>query len=85
LSERRARASDGVDLETLALALAWCGLVTCDAKMADSCAGAASTLTFGCELFTGWRETSTVFAHLASETGSDSQAAAGTAAAGRHR
>jgi hypothetical protein len=55
LPERRARASDGVDLETLALALPRCRLVTCDATMADVVRRSRLDLRFRCELFTGRR------------------------------
>jgi hypothetical protein len=56
LPERRARASDGVDLETPALALPRCRLVTCDATMADVVRRSRLDLRFRCELFTGRRE-----------------------------
>ncbi len=75
---------DGVDLETLALALPLCGLVTFDATMADVVRRSRLDLRFGCELITGRREDfDRLCACLASATGSASQAAAGTAAAGR--
>ena len=53
--ERRARASDAVDLRALALALPRCRLVTCDAFMADVVRRTGLDRRFGCELFTGRR------------------------------
>jgi hypothetical protein len=55
LPERRQRASDAVDLETLALALPRCQLVTCDATMADVVRRSGLDVRFGCELFAGRR------------------------------
>jgi hypothetical protein len=55
LPERRARASDVTDLETLALALPRCRLVTCDATMADVVHRSGLDVRFCCELFTGRR------------------------------
>jgi hypothetical protein len=51
LPERRARASDAADLDALALAVAHCDLVTCDAFMAD----VLRRMRVPCELFTGRR------------------------------
>jgi hypothetical protein len=53
--ERRARASDDVDLRALAIALPRCRLVTCDAFMADVIRRAGLDRRFGCELFSGRR------------------------------
>jgi hypothetical protein len=53
--ERRPRPSDAVDLAALAMALPRCGLVTCDAFMADVVRRTGLDLRFGCELFTGRR------------------------------
>jgi hypothetical protein len=55
LPERQARASDAADLETLALALPRCRLVTCDATMADVVRRSGLDVRFRCELFTGRR------------------------------
>jgi hypothetical protein len=51
LPERRARDSDAADLDALALAVAHCDLVTCDAFMAD----VLRRMRVPCELFTGRR------------------------------
>jgi hypothetical protein len=53
--ERRARASDAPDLDALALAIAHCDLVTCDAFMADVIRRARLHIHYGCELFSGRR------------------------------
>jgi hypothetical protein len=53
--ERQARASDAPDLDALALAIAHCDLVTCDAFMADVVRRARLQLHYGCELFSGRR------------------------------
>ncbi len=53
--ERRGRASDVVDIRSLALALPRCRLVTCDAFMADVVRRSALHVRFRCELFTGRR------------------------------
>jgi hypothetical protein len=53
--ERRQRASDDVDLRTLAIALPRCKFVTCDAFMADVVRRAGLDRRFGCELFSGRR------------------------------
>jgi hypothetical protein len=53
--DRRGRASDVVDLQSLALALPRCRLVTCDAFMADVVRRTALDVRFRCELFTGRR------------------------------
>ena len=55
LAGRRPRESDAADLDALALALAHCDLVTCDAFMADVVRRARLDLRHGCELFTGRR------------------------------
>jgi len=55
LPERRARPSDAADLEALALALAHCDLVTCDAFMADVVKRARLDLHHRVELFSGRR------------------------------
>ena len=55
LGRRRPRESDAADLDALALALAHCDLVTCDAFMADVVRRARLDLRHGCELFTGRR------------------------------
>jgi hypothetical protein len=55
LPERVARASDALDLDALALAIAHCDLVTCDAFMADVARRARLHLRYGCELFSGRR------------------------------
>ena len=52
---RANRASDAADLEALAIALARCELVTCDAFMADVVRRTRLDLRHGCELFTGRR------------------------------
>jgi hypothetical protein len=54
--ERRARASDGADLDALAAALVDCDVVACDAFMADVIRRARLDLRFRCELFGGRRE-----------------------------
>jgi hypothetical protein len=53
--ERRRRLSDDADLEALAIALACCDLVTCDAFMADVIRRTRLDLRHGCELFSGRR------------------------------
>ena len=53
--ERRSRGSDTVDLQTLALALPRCRIVTCDAFMADLVARAGLDVRFRCELYSGRR------------------------------
>ena len=53
--ERRARAGDARDLEALAIALAHCELVACDAFMADVIRRARLDAHHRCELFTGRR------------------------------
>ena len=53
--ERAGRAGDAVDVRALAVALPRCGLVTCDAFMADVVRRTRLDLRFGCELFTGRR------------------------------
>jgi hypothetical protein len=55
LPGRRPRASDAADLDALAVALACCDLVTCDAFMADVARRARLEVRHGCELFTGRR------------------------------
>ena len=55
LPERQARPSDAADLDALALALTRCGLVTCDAFMADVIRRARLELRHRCELFSGRR------------------------------
>ncbi|HEY1273479.1 MAG TPA: hypothetical protein VGF25_01140 [Thermoleophilaceae bacterium] len=52
---RAFRASDGVDVAALALALPACDLVTCDAFMAELVRRARLDTRHGCELFTGRR------------------------------
>jgi hypothetical protein len=53
--ERARRAGDAVDVRALAAALPRCGLVTCDAFMADVVRRTRLDVRFGCELFTGRR------------------------------
>jgi hypothetical protein len=53
--ERRARASDRVDAQALALALPRCRLATCDAFMADVVRRSGLHVRFHCELYTGRR------------------------------
>ena len=53
--ERRGRASDALDLRSLALALPRCRLVTCDAFMADLVRRSGLDVRFRCDLFTGRR------------------------------
>jgi hypothetical protein len=53
--ERRGRASDALDLRSLALALPRCRLVTCDAFMADLVRRSGLHVRFRSELFTGRR------------------------------
>jgi predicted nucleic acid-binding protein len=53
--ERRGQAGDDADLEALAIALARCDLVTCDAFMADVIRRTRLDLRHGCELFSGRR------------------------------
>jgi hypothetical protein len=53
--ERRARASDRLDIRALAIALPRCRLVTCDAFMADVVRRTRLDVRFRCELFTGRR------------------------------
>jgi hypothetical protein len=55
LPERAEQAGDAVDVRALALALPRCGLVTCDAFMADVVRRTRLDARFGCELFTGRR------------------------------
>jgi len=52
---RRPRASDALDLDTLAVVLPHCDLVTCDAHMASVCRRAGLDALHGCELFGGRR------------------------------
>jgi len=53
--QRPPRPGDAVDLRALSLALPRCGLVTCDALMADVVRRTRLDARFGCELFTGRR------------------------------
>ena len=53
--ERRARRSDRLDIQALAVALPSCRLITCDAFMADVVRRTRLDLRFRCELFTGRR------------------------------
>ena len=53
--ERRERRSDLLDLHALAAALPRCGLVTCDAFMADVVRRTGLDVRFRCELYTGRR------------------------------
>jgi hypothetical protein len=53
--ERRARPSDRLDLQALALALPRCRLVTCDAFMADVVHRSSLAVRLRCELYTGRR------------------------------
>jgi hypothetical protein len=53
--ERRAQASDRLDLRALAVALPRCRLVTSDAFMADVVRRSGLHVRFRCELFTGRR------------------------------
>jgi hypothetical protein len=52
---RAERPSDAADLRALGLALPRCGLVTCDAFMADAVRRTRLDRRHGCELFTGRR------------------------------
>lgn len=52
---RTPRASDAVDLETLALVLPNCDLVTCDAHMLSVCRRTGLDALYGCELYSGRR------------------------------
>jgi hypothetical protein len=56
LPERRARRSDGADLDAIAAAVTHCDLVTCDAFMADILRRTRLDLSCGCELFSGQRK-----------------------------
>src|SRR5688572_2208362 len=51
--QRTDRASDAADLDALAIALAHCDLVTCDAFMADVVRRTRLDLHHGCEMFSG--------------------------------
>jgi hypothetical protein len=53
--QRRSRASDALDLRSLALVLPRCRLVTCDAFMADLVRRSGLDVRYRCELFTGRR------------------------------
>jgi hypothetical protein len=53
--QRQDRMSDEVDLETLAIVLPRCRLITCDAFMADVVRRSRLDLRFGCDLFSGRR------------------------------
>ena len=53
--ERTPRASDAVDLDTLALVLPNCDLVTCDAHMLSVCRRTGLDALYGCELYSGRR------------------------------
>jgi hypothetical protein len=53
--ERQRRASDAVDLRALAIAVPRCGLVTCDAFMANVVRRTGLDRRFGCELYAGRR------------------------------
>ena len=53
--ERRTRSRDHADLEALAIALASCDLVTCDAFMADVIRRTRLDLRYRCDLFSGRR------------------------------
>jgi hypothetical protein len=53
--ERRARLSDAADLDALAIAIRYCGLVTCDAFMADVIRRGRIDLRHRVELFSGRR------------------------------
>jgi hypothetical protein len=55
LPDRLARPSDVGDLDALALAIAHCDLITCDAFMADVIRRTGLDARHGCELFTGRR------------------------------
>jgi hypothetical protein len=55
LPERRARSSDALDLDALAIALTRCDMVTCDAFMADVIRRTRLDKLHGCELFAGRR------------------------------
>jgi hypothetical protein len=55
LPERRARVSDAADLDALAVAIRHCGLVTCDAFMADVIRRGRIDLRYRVELFSGRR------------------------------
>lgn len=54
-AERTPRASDAVDLDTLALVLPSCDLVTCDAHMLSVCRRTGLDALYGCELYSGRR------------------------------
>lgn len=53
--ERAPRASDAVDLDTLALVLPNCDLITCDAHMLSVCRRTGLDALYGCELYSGRR------------------------------
>lgn len=53
--ERTPRASDAVDLDTLALVLPNCDLVTCDAHMLSVCRRTGLDALYGCEVYSGRR------------------------------
>ena len=53
--ERTPRASDAVDLDTLALVLPNCDLITCDAHMLSVCRRTGLDALYGCELYSGRR------------------------------
>ncbi len=52
---RTPRQSDVVDLDTLALALPHCELITCDAHMLNVCRRTGLDALYGCELYGGRR------------------------------
>lgn len=53
--ERIPRPSDALDLETLALAIPHCDLITCDAHMLSVCRRAGLDALYGYELYSGRR------------------------------
>ena len=53
--ERTTRPSDAVDLDTLALVLPNCRLITCDAHMLSVCRRTGLDALYGCELYSGRR------------------------------
>ena len=54
--ERTPRPTDAVDLDTLALVLPNCDLITCDAHMLSVCRRAALDALYGRELYSGRRD-----------------------------
>ena len=53
--ERTRKPSDAIDLDTLAVVLPNCDLVTCDAHMLSVCRRSRLDALYGCELYSGRR------------------------------